>query len=388
MARLNKAPLHLCDVIDNIKEQYGYTEQQAINGLYGLQERGELSIDADNVFPRSLNKQEAFSQAALFFPLGASFKDIHALANEQNYCKSIFPLDRQDHGVSMSVDEGFVYLSGHGTYRHTSYLEFSDQDKERVLASVQNVLQASSRKGIDTLNLRVDVYEKAGLPEDYFTVRHIVREYGFERSIFFAGKSGADTVSLEPEFSLKGQKEAIVEMFEKDPKPRTRGDIVNVIRSRSFGHAAFYISELISEGRLVRIDAEHYDLPHIAFADKPVTLIMDRASVILHRAGRPVEVGVIAEECNTRLHLEYPKAWYISLLRYYAEKYRKNWHFYHNIVAVEPLNGMSLHSCAKSWLSKISDDDAIIDNVYREIMADKAHIRQAVQNIRSSCNFG
>ena len=82
------------------------------------------------------------------------------------------------------------------------------------------------------------------------------------------------------------------------------------------------------------------------------------------------------------------KAWYISLLRYYAEKYRKNWYFYHNIVAVEPLNGMSLHSCAKSWLSKISDDDAIIDNVYCEILADKAHIRQTVQNIKNMNRVG
>lgn len=384
MARNCKAPFSLNDVIYSIKEHYGYTEQQAINGLHKLQKHGHLFINNNEVYPQTLNKQEAFSQASLFFPSGASFKDIHVLANEQKYCKSLFPLDRQDHGVSSSVDEGFVYLSAHGSYRHTSYLEYSEEEKQSILKSVQDILKASSTKGIDTLNLRVDVYEKACLSDDYFFVRHVVREYGFERSIFFSGKSGADTVSLEPEFSLKGQKEAIVEMFEKDPKPRTRNDIVNVIRSRSFGHAGFYISELTSEGRLVRIDAEHYDLPHIAFADKPITLIIDRASVILNRAKRPVEAGIISDECNARFHLEHPKAWYISLLRYYASKYMKRWFFYHNVVSMMPVNGISLHSRAKFWLTKFDDDETVIDKIYDDIMADKDHIRQAIQNTRNS----
>ncbi|PVY71245.1 hypothetical protein [Pectobacterium versatile] len=247
LAAYTKAPIDTSDVLSEISERYGYTEQQAHNALQHLIESKKLALKNQQVYLISLSKAEAFAQAAIYFPNGAAFRDIHQFANNQGFCKSLFPLDRQDHGVTQAVDEGLVYLSAHGMYRHVCYLELSEEEISSILESVYQTLVSSISGGVDTLNLRVDVYEKKSFSVDYYVVRHVVREYGLQREIFFAGKSGADTVSLEENFILKGQKEAIVQMFEKSPSPRTRDDIVAVIKSGSRGHAAFYINQLMLE---------------------------------------------------------------------------------------------------------------------------------------------
>lgn len=385
LAAYTKAPIDISDVLSEISERYGYTEQQAHNALQHLIESKKLLLKNQKICLTSLSKAEAFAQAALYFPNGAAFRDIHQFANDQGFCKSLFPLDRQDHGITQAVDEGLVYLSAHGMYRHVCYLELSEEEISSILESVYLALVSSISVGVDTLNLRVDVYEKKSFQEDYYIVRHVVREYGLQREIFFAGKSGADTVSLEENFILKGQKEAIVQMFEKSPGPRTRDDLVAVIKSGSRGHAAFYINQLMLENRLVRIDASHYDVPSIAFADQPVSLIMERAAIVLHRAKRPVEIGVIAEECNTRLHLEFPKAWYLSLLRYFYKRYNKTWYYFHNLVSEAPLNGLSLSSLAKSVLEKYSNENAVFASLSEQILADETLIRQAIKNVKNQC---
>ncbi|TAI88695.1 hypothetical protein [Pectobacterium versatile] len=383
LAAYTKAPIDTSDVLSEISERYGYTEQQAHNALQHLIESKKLALKNQQVYLISLSKAEAFAQAAIYFPNGAAFRDIHQFANNQGFCKSLFPLDRQDHGVTQAVDEGLVYLSAHGMYRHVCYLELSEEEISSILESVYQTLVSSISGGVDTLNLRVDVYEKKSFSVDYYVVRHVVREYGLQREIFFAGKSGADTVSLEENFILKGQKEAIVQMFEKSPSPRTRDDIVAVIKSGSRGHAAFYINQLMLENRLVRIDASHYDVPSVAFADQPVSLIMERATIVLHRAKRPVEIGIIAEECNTRLHLEFPKAWYLSLLRYFCKKYGKTWYYFHNLVSETPLNGLSLSSLTKNVLEKYSDENAVFSSLNEQILADETLIKQAIKNVKN-----
>ncbi|HEF0123874.1 TPA: hypothetical protein R8G81_002993 [Citrobacter youngae] len=383
LAAHTKAPFDISDVLSEISERYGYTEQQSCNALQHLVESKKLLLKNGKVFLTSLSKAEAFVQATLYFPDGAAFRDIHQFANEQGFCKSLFPLERQDNGVTQAVDEGLVYLSAHGMYRHVCYLELSEEDIENILESVYQVLMSSISAGVDALNLRVDVYEKRAFQEDYYIIRHVVREYGLRRAIFFSGKSGADTVSLEENFILKGQKEAIVQMFEKSPGPRTRDDLVAVIKSGSRGHASFYINQLMLENRLVRIDASHYDVPSVAFAEQPVSLIMERAAIVLHRAKRPVEIGIIAEECNARLHLEFPKAWYLSLLRYFCNKYGKTWYYFHNLVSVTPLNSLSLSSLTKSILEKDSDENVVFSRLREQVLADETLIRQVIKNIKN-----
>ncbi|WP_133242621.1 hypothetical protein [Pectobacterium versatile] len=124
-------------------------------------------------------------------------------------------------------------------------------------------------------------------------------------------------------------------------------------------------------------------MPSVAFADQPVSLIMERATIVLHRAKRPVEIGIIAEECNTRLHLEFPKAWYLSLLRYFCKKYGKTWYYFHNLVSETPLNGLSLSSLTKNVLEKYSDENAVFSSLNEQILADETLIKQAIKNVKN-----
>lgn len=372
-------------IVEAIVESYGYTQQQSKNALQGIVGGGRWQMDENGFIPSHLSKPQAVAQAALHFPNGGPFAELHTFANQQGYCESVFPLERQDHGISGAVEMGLLYQSSRGTYRHTNFLKLDDQRIQEIVSTVKRILEVSVEKGIDTLNLRIGVYERASFAEDYYVVRHIVREYGFEKGVYFNGKSGADTISLDKNFSLKGQKEAIVQLFERDPSPRTREDIATIIRSGSAHHASFYIHTLIEEKRLVRVDPIHYDLPQFAFSDAPVSMIMERAESMLRKAGKPVEIGIVAEECNTRLHLQHAKAWYLSLLRIYSDQYRKGWAFHRNLISVKPIEDKSLTSFLRKYIVENPSGD-VLEVAKNRFLIDEIVLKRSVQNVKAMLN--
>lgn len=235
-------------------------------------DQGKFTIDRQWVTPRSLKKMIAVSQAALAFPEGVGFREIHKLANEQGFCKSEFPLERQEHGIQESVNDGYIYLCGHGSYKHTQFLMLNDESINLIIDEAFGCLKHSSINGNKSLHLKMNVYEKSPILKnyDYFDVRHVIRAFGERKGVFFAGKSGADTVSFDENVTPKGQKKVILDWFRSENKPRNRDDIAKIIRSGSVNHASFYINELIEEGSLVRIDYTHYSTPEYAFMNAPV----------------------------------------------------------------------------------------------------------------------
>ena len=382
LAEYAPAPFTRSQLTSQITTHFGYGDQQADNALDRLVSENNLDKRSDGFYPVGLSKPEAFAQAALHFPEGASFRAIHEYANKQGFCDSHFTLERQDHGINGAVDNGLVYLSAHGTYRHINYLNIDELKIESVLSRTKDKLHYLEKLGVKSANLKIDIYENCRFDLDYFTVRHIIREYGVEKNIYFSGKSGADTASLNESFSLKSQKQAIIQLFNQQPGARTANDIASLIRSSSVGHASFYINELVNEGRLVRIDNTHYDKPESVFIDVPVTLMMERAETILSNANRPVEIGIVMEDCNRRLHLSYSKVWYLSLIKHYSKQQNKGWHFYHNTLSDKPTDNLTVQRCVLEALEEKLSKQKTREYVLDRILVTDSALDTAINNMR------
>lgn len=382
---INRAPMPIEVAIEILKEQFGCGTQKSRNALYQAMGQGRLCIKNEGVTPTSLKKVAAAAQAALQFPDGVGFREIHKLANLQGYCKTDFPLDRQEHGIQGAVDEGYLYLCGHGEYKHTKYLSITEDDMYLIESEVKTRLQSAKSDSIDSLHLKMGVYEKSDALKnfDYFDVRHVVRAYGERYGIFFAGKSGTDTVSFDEDVTPKGQQDFILEWFRSESKPKTRDDIAKVIRSGSVNHASFYINELIDQGTLVRVDYTHYATPEYAFKDAPLETVFSIAKNVVGQALRPVEIGIIVEKCNAKLHLSKTKAWYMSLIKIYCKKHSVEWYFYHNLVSMVPINNTSIQTVVRDFMGAVDSDDELFKAVYKRIKASRNTIKNAINNVRS-----
>nr|CAA6827780.1 MAG: DUF262 domain-containing protein [uncultured Thiotrichaceae bacterium] len=186
-----------------------------------------------------------------------------------------------------------------------------------------------------------------------------------------------------PNVTPKGQKKVILDWFRSENKPRNRDDIAKIIRSGSVNHASFYINELIEEGSLVRIDYTHYSTPEHAFMNAPVENIFSIVKNIMTKALRPVDIGIVAENCNAKLHLSKTKAWYLSLIKLYCKNNEISWHFHHNLMSFHPINNFSIHSVLREIISDEIDNDELLKAVLKSIFADKQTIKNAINNVRN-----
>ena len=304
----NKAPMSIDVAVELLSELYGCNSRKAENALHQAHNANKIIFENNTVTPIRLNKITAAAQAALSFPDGVNFRDIHSLANEQQFCLTKFPLDRQEHGIQGAVDNGLLYLSTRGQYRHTNYFPYSSSEIKMISLKVKDVLSAYV-KNDESLHLKIGVYEKSIYLQtfDYFDVRHVIREYGEQQGIYFAGKSGADTVSLSSGVTPKGQQQVILDWFRDEQTPKTKEVVAKIIRSSSINHASFYISELVSEGKLVKIDLTHYTTPEFAFSGAPIESIMEISAKYIKASALPIEIGAIANQCNALLHIEKTK---------------------------------------------------------------------------------
>ncbi|EID7696947.1 hypothetical protein H4F28_18185, partial [Vibrio alginolyticus] len=381
----NLAPMSTETAVELLMEQYGCNARQALNAIYQLSNEEKINFQSGNITPKGLGKIAAAAQAALAFPDGVNFRDIHKLANEQGFCNTQFPLDRQEHGIQGGVEQGLLYLSGHGSYRHTNFFPLDEKQVEHIVKQVKEIL-AVQTQGTDSLHLKMNVYEQSpALREfDYFDVRHVAREFGEQFGVYFAGKSGADTVSLKSDVTPTGQQQAILKWFTTDKTPRTRDEVAKIIRSGSVNHASFYINELVTEGKLVRIDLTHYTTPEYAFEGAPIKEIMDISVRYIKYSDRPIEIGMIANKCNALLHLEKPKVWYLSMLRQFAKNFGLELYTYHNLISNKPLDGLSIHSILKPAMQITDERSELVDIVKKKIDVEESAIHAAIHHLRTT----
>ena len=329
----NKSPASIEDLSwfmhENMNVELAVAENQIVNWI----DAGVLERNKDEVKPLSLSKVPGITNALLDFPNGDVWQNIQNHANKKSIITGSFYSDRPENSLGYAADKEYVYQSGRGTYRHISYLNISENEKNRILDIVLSKLNEYKYAGRESVNLSVDIYQQLSLSDDYYIVRHIVRAFGESVGIYFNGKSGADTVSLNSEFDLASQKIVIIDLFKKSLKPLSKKHIASKIRSQSLGHASFYLDKLQTEGKIVRIDESHFSHVDNAFLQIDIEAATTLAISIIDNEERIIEGEKIQSYLNRQLDKEFNKYFYISLLKVHAADYGKQYYFIQNLVS-------------------------------------------------------
>ena len=347
----NKSPASIEDLSWHLHENMNIELAVAENQISTWIQDGVLQLlEDDQIKPLTLSKVPGITNALLDFPNGDVWANIQTHANAKSISSAQFSEKRLEPNLMRAVDKEYVYQSGRGTYRHLKYLNICEEDKHRILSVVLSKLNEYKHAGRESVNLSVDIYQRANLSDDYYLVRHIVRAYGESEGIFFNGKSGADTVSLVANFSLASQKSVLVELFEHSLAPLSKKEVASKIRSQSLGHAAFYLDKLLTEGLIVRVDETHYSHINNAFTEIDIEKTLELACSFIDSETRIIEGEKIQSYLNRHLDMEHNKYFYLSLLKTHAVNYEKCYSFAHNLVSQRDIGYSGLAEICRELL--------------------------------------
>ncbi|WP_404356225.1 hypothetical protein [Methylotuvimicrobium sp. KM1] len=308
----NPSPVAKEIIVNDLMSNYGYSKAAAIHGIKQLRKFGKIEISEQGISPKKLSKAEAVAHALTFHPEGLPWKDIARIINKKGFLSTLFDETRiTPHAFS---DSEYVYLSSKGTYRNLIFLDLEQFDIPEIM---QNLLDYMKLHEISTLHLHDYYYQSKDSRSEikYFTLRHLVREYGEEYGLYFNGKSGTDSVSLDSEVSLISQADVIIKVLNESKTALTKQEIAERLRSKSINHATFYIHNLIEEGKVVRVDHLVYTTPEKAFKELDTKAIMQIIKNIMAISDIIVEADVFREYVNMELNLSYSKYFYAALVK-------------------------------------------------------------------------
>ena len=307
----NPSPVPQEILINELMSNYGYSKASAIHGVKQLEKLDKIEITEQGIFPKKLGKIVAVAHALTFHPAGLPWKDIARIVNKKGYSSTPFDETRTASGFH---DSEFLYLCGLGTFRNLMFLDLEQFDIPEIM---QHVLDYFRKNQLITLHLHDYYYQsKSDRSEiEYYTLRHLVREYGEEYGLYFNGKSGTDSVSLDPKVTLISQADVIIKVLNESKVAMTMQEIAERLRSKSTGHARFYINNLMEEGKVVRVDKMVYTTPEKAFGTLDIKAIMQVIQDIMSTSNIIVEADVFREYVNMELNLSYSKYIYMALVK-------------------------------------------------------------------------
>jgi hypothetical protein len=338
----NQSPISQEIIINELMSNYGYDKASAINGIKQLEKEDKIEISEHGVFPKKLGKAEAVAHVLTFHPAGLPWKDIVRIVNKKGYSPT--PLDEARQIPHAFNDSEFVYLSAKGTFRN---LMFLDLEQFNIPEIMQDLLVYFNQHQLIALHLHDYFYKTNGSRRqiEYFILRHLVREYGEEYGLYFNGKSGSDSVSLDPELKSITQADVIIKVLNESKFAMTKQEIAERLRSKSLGHAGFYINNLMEEGKVVRVDQLVYTTPEKAFGSMDTNSIMQVIKDVMAISNVIVEADIFREYANMELNLSYSKYIYVALVK--TQLKELGWYRNNNLFSKKPIPFKNLMDMCK-----------------------------------------
>ena len=266
------------------------------------------------------------------------------------------PFDETIQTCGSFINE-FIYLSDHGTYRNLMFLDIEQINIPEIMQHILDYFEQHKTKAIHLHDYYYQTRSQRGEIE-YFTLRHLIREYGEEYGIYFNGKSGTDSVSLDSNVALISQSDVVIKVLNESKAAMTKQEIAVRLRSKSKAHASFYINNLIEEGKVVRVDQLVYTTPEKAFSNIDTKAIMQVIQDIMRSSNIIVEADVFREYVNMELNLSYSKYIYMALVKTQLKElgwYRNSTFFSKNTIPYKS----QLDMCKKLCNSELSNNDNV-----------------------------
>lgn len=333
---INPSPISQETIINELMSNYGYSKASAINGIKQLEKFDRLEINEQGIYPKKLGRTEAVAHVLTFHPSGLPWKDINRIVNKQGYSSTLFDETRMASGYH---DSEYIYLCAKGTFRNLMFLDIEQFDIPEIM---QHLLEYFKQNTLTGLHLHDYYYQTKNQHDgiEYFTLRHLVREYAEEYGLYFNGKSGSDSISLDPDLKRITQTDIIIKYLNESKVAVTMQEIAERLRSKSTNHAAFYLNTLMEEGKVVRVDKMVYTTPEKAFSNIDTQAIMRVIQDIMSISNIIVEADIFREYVNMELNLSYSKYIYVALVKNQLKElglYRSNTLFSKNPIPYKSL---------------------------------------------------
>jgi len=323
---------------------YGYDKASAIHGIKQLEKSHNIKVTEQGIYPMKLARAEAVAHVLISHPEGLPWKDIVKIVNKKGYSLTQIDETRMTHGFN---DNEHIYLCGKGTYRNLLFLDLEQLDIPKIM---QHLLDYLKQKQTTASHLHDYYYQTKGkrCEIEYFTLRHLVRAYGEEYGLYFDGKSNVDGVSLDPDSKRITQADVIIKVLSESKVAMTKQEIAERLKSKSIGHASFYLNNLRDEGKVVRVDKMVYTTPEKAFNNIDIKAVMQVIREILNIKNVIVEADVFREYVNMELNLSYSKYIYAALVNTQLNElgwYRRNMLFSKSPIPYKNLLDMCKQLC-------------------------------------------
>lgn len=377
----HKSPSNIEDLTWFLHENLNIEIAVAENQVLRWKEEGYLKLDEELISPLKLPKVESITNTLLEFPRGETWMNIQQRAIDKQICSAGITIERLEPSLMTACDREYVYQNARGAYRHLSYLDLSDQDIQYVLKAVKAKLQEYAFTNRESVNLAVDIFDQHKFSTNYFEVRHIIRTYGETIGIFFNGKSGTDTVSLNSDFNLASQKSVLADLFKISLQPLNKNAVANKIRSKSIGHAAFYMDKLLTEGIIVRVDETHFAHKDNAFIGLDIESTMDQVRVYFENENRIVEGESLQTFVNRQLSVEFNKYLYLSLLRIHGKEFGLDLYFVQNLISKSPIRESGLADFCREALTNTNNNSEALVLVKERVCAHDHVIRRCIHQV-------
>ncbi|MCK9394942.1 MAG: hypothetical protein M0Q44_05070 [Methylobacter sp.] len=341
---INPSPVANEIIINELMSNYGYSKAAAIHGINQLEKNDKIEITEQGIYPRKLNRYEAVAHVLSFHPSGLPWKDIARIANKNGFLSKKIDETRATHGFH---DSEFIYLCGLGTFRNLMFLDLEQIDMPEVM---QDLLDYFKQHQLKALHLHDYFYQTKDqrCEIEYFTLRHLIREYGEEYGLYFEGQSGSDSVSLDQNLKRITQTDVIIKVLNESKVAMTKQEIAERLRSKSTNHATFLLNNLMEEGKVVRVDKMVYTTPEKAFSNIDTKAIMKIIQDIMNISDIIVEADVFREYVNMELNLSYSKYIYMALVKMQLKElgwYRNNTLFSKKSIPYKNLIDMCKQLC-------------------------------------------
>ncbi|SDY13403.1 sigma factor-like helix-turn-helix DNA-binding protein [Acinetobacter kyonggiensis] len=314
----NGSPLNLFLVKDYLEELNIADVDNILNLLVA---EDIIRISGDQIWPKHLSKSEAAACVLLKYKKGLPWLDVSKLVNENGFSRT--PLYEIRVDSEAFHDQNYILLAGVGVYKHIKFI-----DQSIVLDDLfMELMEYQARNQSTVFHLNQCYGDSEYLKKyDYYDIRYYVKNFGEDYGFYFNGRSQSDSVSIKKNFKKITQKEVIIQTMNRLGSPLTRAEIANLLKSKSAGHAAFYLDQLMGESKVVQVKYMLYTTPDIAYKHIDINSHIDAISCVLKEYDMPVEPSILKNELNSKFNQSFSKHFYASIARLYCEKqgwYRK-----------------------------------------------------------------
>jgi hypothetical protein len=368
---LHPYPASRIKVLEALQQELEVDDDEAEVYLAGLIKKDFFQTKGGNLIPRKLPKEVAVCHVLAGYEQGLGWREIVSMVNSLGICRTELSSERSDQVLNSS---SCIYQSDARIFSHIRFLNVNREDVFNILEDIKFELKKSPHKSI---HLMTEYYSKLeGTKYDYYTVRHVARDFGQSQGVYFYGKSQADTVSLFPDSKILSQKEAVSRLFFSAKTPLSVEQIASHIRSQTEGHARFYIDKLLREGEIVSTEPDQYLSREKAFASINRGGVSKSILALITEDSRIHHISSLSRHLNRISHSSHSIRYWTAFLNAYADDY--GWYAKRSLVSMWPVRVTGLIELVRQAPDVQGED--LIAWVQQRVCATRDAIKRAIHN--------